>query len=107
MHHYLNHIPTCYFIVFIEGACYQQTKQLLHTGLPERVICRETEQDYVNSFLDSHIKKKLSGSLYISGAPGTGKTAVVSNMMKSLKVFLGIFSVVQVRKEIQLICSLF
>ena len=61
-------------------------KQVLHTGLPEGVVGREKEVSEVNTFLDSHVVQKSAGSLYISGAPGTGKTAVVSNMMKNLKV---------------------
>ena len=61
-----------------DAACYHKAKQALHTALPEKLVCREKEYKEVNDFLDNHINKKTPGSLYISGAPGTGKTAVLS-----------------------------
>jgi len=73
-------------ICSILGMCYQRAKQMLHTALPDRVVCREKEVAQVAKFVEDHVGKQVPGSLYISGAPGTGKTAVVSNMMKELKV---------------------
>ena len=68
------------------GVCYQQAKQALHTALPERLLCREKEYKEVNDFLDGCLKKKKPGSMYISGAPGTGKTAVLSRTLHRLEV---------------------
>ena len=70
----------------IVGECYQKAKKALHTALPERVLCREKESDVVRAFLDKHLRQKKGGSLYISGAPGTGKTVVLSHMINTLKV---------------------
>lgn len=39
----------------------------------------------VAEFLENHVSRQVPGSLYISGAPGTGKTAVLSYTMKKLK----------------------
>lgn len=65
--------------------CYYKTKQVLNTAQPDRVICREKEQAEINTFLNKHVSARTGGSLYISGAPGTGKTAVLTEMMKNLK----------------------
>ena len=71
--------------------CYQRVKQALHTALPDRLVCRDHEMKAVNVFLDGHLQKKTSGSLYICGAPGTGKTAVISLTRQRLQVGLFIY----------------
>ena len=73
-----------------EGVCYQKAKQALHTALPDRLLCREKEYKEVNDFLDYHLSKKRPGSMYISGAPGTGKTAVLSKTLNRIQVKKGI-----------------
>ena len=82
------------FFVFclLTGESYQNARQALHTALPESLVGRESEISSVSSFLDEHISKKKPGSLYISGAPGTGKTAVVSKSIENLQV-MGMSSV--------------
>ncbi|ELT90542.1 hypothetical protein CAPTEDRAFT_148720 [Capitella teleta] len=65
--------------------CYQNVKKALHTALPDRLLCREAEMKTVNDFLDVHLGDEAPGSLYISGAPGTGKTAVVSLIRQRLQ----------------------
>ncbi|GAB1598912.1 cell division control protein 6 homolog [Argonauta hians] len=62
-----------------------KTKQLLHTAQPLKVVCREEEQKKINSFLSKHISSRTGCSMYISGAPGTGKTAVLTEIIKRLK----------------------
>ena len=32
--------------------------------------------------MDTHVNKRKPGSLYISGAPGTGKTAVIKHLLE-------------------------
>lgn len=71
-----------------EGVCYQKAKQALHTAMPDRLLCREKEYKEVNDFLSNHLSKNTPGSLYISGAPGTGKTAVLSKTLNRLQVML-------------------
>lgn len=68
------------------GVCYAQARQALHTALPDRLLCREKEMGIVQKFIDNHVNKGVPGSMYISGAPGTGKTAVLSFTMKLIQV---------------------
>ncbi|GBP11851.1 Cell division control protein 6 homolog [Eumeta japonica] len=43
---------------------------------------RETEIDFIKKFLSDHLKKEESGSIYISGQPGTGKTASLTFLLE-------------------------
>lgn len=66
--------------------CFQKTKQVLQVAQSATVVGRETEVDIIQTFITRSITSRTSASLYISGAPGTGKTAVISNLMAELKV---------------------
>lgn len=68
-----------------DGLCYQRAKQALHTAAPKKLLCREDKMEHVRCFLDDHLGASKPGSLYISGAPGTGKTAVLTHTMEGLK----------------------
>lgn len=68
------------------GQCYSAVKKALHTGAPKSLLCREKELETIQTFLHSHLSKQKPGSLYISGAPGTGKTACLTKVMKQLEV---------------------
>lgn len=68
-----------------EGTCYQQAKLVLNTAVPDRLPAREKEMDVIRNFLREHICGRKSGSLYLSGAPGTGKTACLSRILQDLK----------------------
>ncbi|KAL2086850.1 hypothetical protein ACEWY4_017909 [Coilia grayii] len=61
---------------------YQSVKQALHTAVPERLLSREAERASIVSFLESHVVPGLPASLYISGAPGTGKTACLNCVLQ-------------------------
>ncbi|XP_074640064.1 uncharacterized protein LOC141898133 [Tubulanus polymorphus] len=65
--------------------CYQSAKKLLHTAIPDRILCRESEVKTINEFVNEHVDKKQPGSLYVSGAPGTGKTAVITKLIDDMK----------------------
>ncbi|KPP63026.1 Cell division control protein 6-like [Scleropages formosus] len=67
-----------------EAQC-QNVKQALHTALPERLLSREQEQASIRSFLLDRVKAGCPGSLYISGAPGTGKTACLSCVLQDME----------------------
>ncbi|XP_072343474.1 cell division control protein 6 homolog isoform X1 [Scyliorhinus torazame] len=71
------------------GTCYQQTKQVLNTAIPERLLAREDETEAISRFIVGHVCEQKPGSLYISGAPGTGKTACVERIIEDLKGTLG------------------
>ncbi|KAK3731827.1 hypothetical protein QZH41_020185, partial [Actinostola sp. cb2023] len=75
-----------YFLLFVHaGLCYSAVKKALHTGAPKSLLCREKEQETIKSFLHNHLTNKKPGSLYISGAPGTGKTACLTKVMQELE----------------------
>uniref|UniRef100_A0A8B9DRY9 Cell division cycle 6 n=1 Tax=Anser cygnoides TaxID=8845 RepID=A0A8B9DRY9_ANSCY len=65
-----------------EGTCYQQAKRALHAAVPERLQGREREAGAIRQFLREHLGARRPGSLYISGAPGTGKTACLSCVLR-------------------------
>ncbi|KAM6972000.1 LOW QUALITY PROTEIN: cell division control protein 6 homolog [Aplochiton taeniatus] len=75
--------------LFSDKSRYQKVKQALHTAAPETLLSRETEQASIKAFLKDQVLEKHPASLYISGAPGTGKTAclncVLREMTESLK----------------------
>ncbi|XP_054137637.1 cell division control protein 6 homolog [Melozone crissalis] len=68
-----------------EGSCYQQAKQVLHAAVPERLQGREKETGQLRQFLLEHVLGRRPGSLYVSGAPGTGKTACLSRVLLDCK----------------------
>uniref|UniRef100_A0A2S2P5M6 Origin recognition complex subunit 1 n=1 Tax=Schizaphis graminum TaxID=13262 RepID=A0A2S2P5M6_SCHGA len=55
----------------------------LHAA-PKHLPCREFEYKSIHSFLVRKINDELTGSMYISGVPGTGKTATVKRVIDSL-----------------------
>ncbi|KAF4083430.1 hypothetical protein AMELA_G00141170 [Ameiurus melas] len=67
---------------------YQCVKQALHTAVPERLLSRETERGVIVSFLEKHVMSGKPSSLYISGAPGTGKTACLNCVLQEREDFL-------------------
>ncbi|KAM6452795.1 cell division control protein 6 homolog isoform 1-T1 [Liasis olivaceus] len=71
-----------------EGTCYQQAKSLLHAAVPDQLLAREKETSVLLRFLREHVCRKKPGSLYISGAPGTGKTACLNRALLDLKAEL-------------------
>ncbi|XP_064030385.1 cell division control protein 6 homolog isoform X2 [Pogoniulus pusillus] len=71
-----------------EGTCYQQAKRALHAAVPDRLHARERETGIIRQFLRDHVCGRRPGSLYISGPPGTGKTACLSRVLLDCKAEL-------------------
>ncbi|NXJ58458.1 CDC6 protein, partial [Spizaetus tyrannus] len=67
------------------GTCYQQVKRALHAAVPDRLYAREKEMGIIRQFLREHVCGCQPGSLYVSGAPGTGKTACLSRVLLDCK----------------------
>lgn len=60
-------------------------RQLLSpTTRPSELLGRTTEEGAVREFVLQHVAVGKAGSLYISGQPGTGKTATVSMVQRKL-----------------------
>ncbi|XP_076064020.1 cell division cycle 6 [Oratosquilla oratoria] len=66
-------------------SAYRAVKQSMNTGTPSCLLCRETQIRQMKEFLDDHITSCKPGSLYVSGAPGTGKTACLTSILSEMK----------------------
>eukprot|EP00088_Acartia_fossae_P012897 TRINITY_DN16675_c0_g1_i6.p1 TRINITY_DN16675_c0_g1~~TRINITY_DN16675_c0_g1_i6.p1 ORF type:complete len:752 (-),score=162.71 TRINITY_DN16675_c0_g1_i6:79-2085(-) len=60
-------------------------KTALHTGTPDELLCRAQQVETMSQWLDQHLLQKKPGSLYVSGAPGTGKTATLTHLLNNKK----------------------
>lgn len=74
---------------------YSDARKALHSDVPENMIGREQEMSSLEDFIQDHLENKTSASLYISGPPGTGKTACLSQIMSKPK-FKKLFTIVYV-----------
>ena len=63
------------------GSKYSKARKALHSALPENLTGRDGELKNLEEFIERHLDKESSGSLYVSGPPGTGKTACLSKIM--------------------------
>jgi cell division control protein 6 len=50
-----------------------------------KIIGRERERSEINSFIENRFKSKRSGCIYVSGPPGTGKSALINEICDELK----------------------
>ncbi|CAB1344980.1 unnamed protein product [Coregonus sp. 'balchen'] len=71
--------------LFAEKSKFHSVKQALHTAVPERLLSREAERSSIRSFLEDKALNASPASLYISGAPGTGKTACLNCVLQDMK----------------------
>ncbi|XP_071848865.1 uncharacterized protein [Apostichopus japonicus] len=63
----------------------EQARVRLHvSAVPSSLPCREDEFTDIFSFVKGHLIDRLWGCLYVSGVPGTGKTATVHAMLEEL-----------------------
>lgn len=60
---------------------YRNARKALHSSVPESLPGRENELQKLQQFMEEHLKNETSGSLYVSGPPGTGKTACLSKLI--------------------------
>ncbi|XP_061771512.1 cell division control protein 6 homolog isoform X2 [Nerophis ophidion] len=68
-----------------ERSRFLSVKQALHTAFPPRLLSRDHQRDAISSFLRDTAARRLPGGLYISGAPGTGKTACLDRVLLDMK----------------------
>jgi origin recognition complex subunit 1 len=65
---------------------YQIARSTLHvSAVPHALPCRESEFETVYSHLEAAITAGTGACIYISGTPGTGKTATVREVVASLQ----------------------
>lgn len=68
----------------------QLVRERLHvSAVPKSLPCRETEFENIYSFVKSKLIDENGGCIYISGVPGTGKTATVTQVVKTLQLESG------------------
>ncbi|XP_060890620.1 origin recognition complex subunit 1 isoform X2 [Labrus mixtus] len=64
----------------------EEARTRLHvSAVPESLPCREQEFQDIYSFVESKVMDGTGGCMYISGVPGTGKTATVHEVMRCLQ----------------------
>lgn len=69
-----------------QASPYQLARSTLHvSAVPHALPCREDEFDTVQSHLEAAITAGTGACIYISGTPGTGKTATVREVVASLQ----------------------
>ncbi|KAH7171124.1 P-loop containing nucleoside triphosphate hydrolase protein [Dactylonectria macrodidyma] len=63
---------------------YHSARQLFARGAePGQLVGRESERDQLTTFLDRCSSKTPNGCLYVSGPPGTGKSAMITEMTQA------------------------
>ncbi|KAK2722828.1 hypothetical protein QYM36_003128 [Artemia franciscana] len=63
----------------------EQARAQLHvSAVPESLPCRESEYSDIHFFAEGKIQDGIGGCMYISGVPGTGKTATVHEVVRNL-----------------------
>lgn len=61
-------------------------RERLHvSAVPQSLPCREKEFREIYNFLEDKLVDNCGGCMYISGVPGTGKTATTTQAIKSLQ----------------------
>ncbi|XP_017886459.1 origin recognition complex subunit 1 [Ceratina calcarata] len=64
----------------------QEARSRLHvSAVPKSLPCREEEFNNIFTFLRGKLEDKSGGCMYISGVPGTGKTATVNEAVRCLQ----------------------
>lgn len=64
----------------------EEKQESANTSHMKPLTSREKEIEYLETFLMEHLESEKSGSLYISGQSGTGKTASLSYILQLPKV---------------------
>ncbi|CAI5777168.1 origin recognition complex subunit 1 isoform X1 [Podarcis lilfordi] len=68
------------------GNVLEEARIRLHvSAVPESLPCREKEFQDIYNFIESKLIDGTGGCMYISGVPGTGKTATVHEVIRCLE----------------------
>lgn len=62
---------------------YQNARRVLNSAETLNLPGREAQLEELREFFISHLDSQTSGSLYVSGQPGTGKTACLSLLLRA------------------------
>ena len=70
----------------IIATVYGKARQVFaRSNEPGKLVGREAEKAELNTFIQQHIQQVSGGCLYVSGPPGTGKSAMVSEVVASME----------------------
>ncbi|ORX48224.1 P-loop containing nucleoside triphosphate hydrolase protein [Hesseltinella vesiculosa] len=65
---------------------YELARERLHvSAVPDSLPCREEEFEEISSYLESALIEGTGTCVYISGVPGTGKTATVLEVIRGMQ----------------------
>ncbi|XP_064626056.1 origin recognition complex subunit 1-like isoform X2 [Lineus longissimus] len=68
------------------GTVLEEARARLHVSVvPESLPCRDQEFNDIYSFVEGKVSDGTGGCMYISGVPGTGKTATVHEVIRQLE----------------------
>lgn len=91
---------------------FQNARRVLNSAETNFLPGREKELQELREFLLDHMDGEKSGSLYVSGQPGTGKTACLSKLLKSeefakkfVKVYINCTSISTIGSIYKKICA--
>lgn len=63
-----------------------EIRRRLHvSAVPDTLPCREEEFQHIYSFVEGKLQDGTGGCMYISGVPGTGKTATTNEVIRILR----------------------
>lgn len=62
---------------------YQNARRVLNSAETQNLPGRESQLEELREFFTNHLDSQTSGSLYVSGQPGTGKTACLSLLLRA------------------------
>nr|XP_026690548.1 origin recognition complex subunit 1-like [Ciona intestinalis] len=80
------YIPKRKTVVKTAENTFDEAQKRLHvSAVPESLPCREEEFQSIFSFIEGKIISGTGGCMYISGVPGTGKTATVMEVLSALR----------------------
>lgn len=68
--------------LFQENDLYYNARRALHSACPTNLPGREKELNDLKEFILKHLNDGTSGTMYISGPPGTGKTASLNLILE-------------------------
>lgn len=69
-----------------DGKALQLARERLHvSAVPKTLPCRNKEFDNIYAFLEGKLLDNCGGCIYVSGVPGTGKTATTTEVIRTLQ----------------------
>ena len=68
------------------ASVYKEAKSLFRRcNTPSKLVGRVSERTTIREFIVGHVYAQKCGALYVSGCPGTGKTALINEVVKDLE----------------------